>query len=272
MCNFCQSAYRSSYVCMFFLSVCLCVCQSFQVCQFATFSLTPKINLCNPYPAKTLEQSLALTKHASDACGEVACIQIMHSEMERKYTLEWQHCNFLLKHESLYRGKRSNHSSPLPLSRGPGVLNFQLKTLGNPRPLCVFKTRSWGTTKWSTQPNHRNPTPSTHTYTHTHTPTLAPVSPLPRVAALKPICRSRRHQISNTAGTPRPEFVTICVVKKVKLVFLHQRSPSLHPAMDTLAYSQGPKTTSGFTGPERTAPPGPRLRGWWLSCSDSYML
>ncbi len=151
MCFFCQSAYASV-----------------SLSSVATFSLTPKINLCNPYPEKPWNWDLALTKHTSHTCGEVACIQIMHSEMERKYTLEWQHCNFLLKHKSLYRGKRSNHSALQPPSRGLGVLNFQLKTLGNPRPLCVFKTWSYGTTKWSTQPNHRNPTPSTHTYTNTH--------------------------------------------------------------------------------------------------------
>ena len=52
----------------FCLSVSLCICRSF-VCQSATFSLAPKINLYNPYPGKTLEQSLYLTKHTSDTCG-----------------------------------------------------------------------------------------------------------------------------------------------------------------------------------------------------------
>lgn len=36
---------------MFFLSIYLCIRQSF-ICQFDTFSLTHKINLCNPYPEK----------------------------------------------------------------------------------------------------------------------------------------------------------------------------------------------------------------------------
>lgn len=62
------------------------MCQSF-VCQFATLSLSPKINLCNPYPEKHWTSAWFNQTH-SDTCGELACIQIMHSETERKYTLE----------------------------------------------------------------------------------------------------------------------------------------------------------------------------------------
>lgn len=67
LCNFCQSVYRSGWTCVFFSVSVFMYLSVF--CVSATFSLAPKINLYNPYPGKTLEQSLYLTKHTSDTCG-----------------------------------------------------------------------------------------------------------------------------------------------------------------------------------------------------------
>lgn len=72
--------------CVFFLSICLGICLLF-VCQFATLPLAPKINLVIHILKSIGKEPRFNPAHFTDTCEEVACIQIMHSEMKQKYTL-----------------------------------------------------------------------------------------------------------------------------------------------------------------------------------------